>query len=761
MAGAGRMVNIATRVPGGMWARALLLAVVLLVALAGTSRAAPAAPPAAPAPALAAEERTRIEALIGTLESEEQRARLIGQLRLLLRAQGEPPAQDGLGGAGRVVFGAIADDIAGRIDRILAGVRPLAIAELLHRWVETAVTDPTERARLLAFFGKLAAALLAGAVAEALARAALRRPLDRLVLGGRGGAGSRLLRFAAAAILVALPLAAFALAASIAGSVLSARPLETVAATTIVIGYVVARFVNGVSALAFAPGDERPPLLPLEPENAAYVHVWVGRFTAIGVHGVAILAALQSLGMPLPVHDLLLRILGFALVLLATVVVLQSRETVADWIAAGRRTGDDAAPAARLLDTIRGYVAGFWHVLALAYLLMGYGVWALAVDGGAAFLLRGTLATVASVLAARLVSAWQHRGLAKLFRISGDLALRMPTLEARANRYMPVLRLALDVVIAVVAGSVILQAWGLRGFAWLTTEVGRLFIGKLASIAIVVATAAIVWELASALIERRLRRLDGEGDRGPHGQRLRTFLPLLRNAAFVVIAGVAALSILSEIGVNVAPLLAGAGVLGIAIGFGAQTLVKDVITGLFILFEDTVNVGDVVDLDGGHSGTVESLSIRSIRLRDVTGAQHTVPFSQVGTIKNMTKDFGFYVFDLSVAYETDVQRVVAVLRETDAAARAEPGVAADVLEPLEIFGLDRFGDFALVVRARVKTRPGKQWRIGRIYNERIKAAFDRAGIEIPYPHRVEIQKRIDPPRPPEPPEPPEGPSVRG
>jgi len=466
--------------------------------------------------------------------------------------------------------------------------------------------------------------------------------------------------------------------------------------------------------------------------------------------------------MPRNVHDLLLRGLGLVLVLLAVVVVLQSREAVASWIGAEARATDGGAPrASRLLDLIRGYAAGLWHVLAIGYLVMGYAVWALAVDGGGAFLLRGTLATVAAVVAARLASGWQHRGLAKLFRISADLAARMPTLEARANRYLPVLRLAFDVAIAVVALSAVLEAWGLRGFAWLTTDIGRLFVGKLASIAVMVAMAALVWELASALIERRLRRLDMDENSGPHGQRLRTFLPLLRNATFVVVAGVAVLSILSELGVNVAPLLAGAGVVGIAIGFGAQTLVKDVITGLFILFEDTVNVGDVVDLDGGHSGTVESLSIRSIRLRDVTGAQHTVPFSQVGTIKNMTKDFGFYVFDLSVAYETELQRVVAVLRAVDVAARSEAEIAADVLEPIEVLGLDRFGDFALVVRARVKTRPGRQWRIGRIYNARIKAAFDAAGIEIPYPHRVEIQKRVDPPRPPEPPEPPEGLPARG
>ena len=742
--------------------RAFLLAALLLTALAAPVAVTAAAPQSSTG--LAVAERAQVEALIATLEDETQRTRLVEQLRLLLKAQGEAPTADGLGGVGRLFFGAIADDLAGRIDRILAALRPMAIAEAMHVWLDRIASDPAERDRLLGFLGKLAAALVAGAVAEMLARAALRRPLDRLATGGPAGAGARLLRFTGAAMLTALPLAAFAMAAAIAGSAMSARPLETVAATTIVIGYAIARFANGVSALAFAPGGDRRPLLGLDPESGAYIHVWVGRFTAIGVYGVALLAALQPLGMPRSVHDLMLRVLGLVLVLLAAVVVLQSREAVASWIGAERRGPDGGAGsprASRLLDAIRGYAAGLWHILAIGYLVMGYAVWALAVDGGGAFLLRGTLASVAAVVAARLASGWQHRGLAKLFRISADLAARMPTLEARANRYLPVLRLFFDSVIAVIALSVVLEAWGLRGFAWLTTDIGRLFVGKLASIAIVVATAAIVWELASALIERRLRRLDMEVDRGPHGQRLRTFLPLLRNATFVVVAGVAVLSILSELGVNVAPLLAGAGVVGLAIGFGAQTLVKDVITGLFILFEDTVNVGDVVDLDGGHAGTVESLSIRSIRLRDVTGAQHTVPFSQVGTIKNMTKDFGFYVFDLSVAYETELQRVVAVLRAVDADARADPAIAADVLEPLEVFGLERFGDFALVVRARVKTRPGRQWRIGRIYNERIKDAFDRAGIEIPYPHRVEIQKRIDPPRPPEPPEPPEGVPARG
>ncbi|MFM8990049.1 MAG: mechanosensitive ion channel family protein, partial [Alphaproteobacteria bacterium] len=451
------------------------------------------------------------------------------------------------------------------------------------------------------------------------------------------------------------------------------------------------------------------------------------------------------------------------LAVLAVVLVLQNRDAVAAWIdRRGEAPGDEGDAPARMLAIVRAFLAGTWHVLAIAYLLLGYVVWALEIRDGARFLAQATFSTIAVLVAAKLASAAQRRGLARLFRgAAGGPSL----LAARAGRYRSVLSGLADMAIVLFAVSAILSAWGLRGFYWLSTDAGAALTGRLASLASVVVIAVLAWEVASALIERRLRQLDAVAASStpgaPRSQRLRTFLPLMRNAIFVVIVAIAGLSVLSEVGVNVAPLLAGAGVIGVAIGFGSQTLVKDIITGLFILFEDTVNVGDVVDLDGGHAGTVESLSMRSIRLRDVSGAQHTIPFSQVGTIKNMTKDFAFYVFDLSVAYATDMQKVVGALRAVDAAARAEPDIASDVLEPIEILGLDRFGDFALVVRARIKTRPGRQWRIGRIYNERIKLAFDGAGIEIPYPHRVEIQKRIDPPRPAEAPEAPEGAAPRG
>jgi small conductance mechanosensitive channel len=241
-----------------------------------------------------------------------------------------------------------------------------------------------------------------------------------------------------------------------------------------------------------------------------------------------------------------------------------------------------------------------------------------------------------------------------------------------------------------------------------------------------------VWELVSGGIERYLAATGADGQTVERSARARTLLPLARNVLFIVLVVMVGLIVLAELGVNIAPLLAGAGVVGIAIGFGAQSLVKDVITGAFILFEDTIAVGDLVRLDA-HAGTVEALSIRAIRLRDGTGALHTVPFSAVGTVVNMSRDFAYAVFEIGVSYDSDTDHVVAVMQDVgdDLAADAEYG--SDMIEPLEVWGIERFEASAVVIKARCKTRPMKQWRISREYNRRLKKRFETEGIEIPLP----------------------------
>jgi small-conductance mechanosensitive channel len=195
-----------------------------------------------------------------------------------------------------------------------------------------------------------------------------------------------------------------------------------------------------------------------------------------------------------------------------------------------------------------------------------------------------------------------------------------------------------------------------------------------------------------------------------------------------------ALNVLTEIGVNVAPLIAGAGVIGLAVGFGSQTLVRDVITGAFLLFEDAMAVGDVVQV-GGLSGVVEQLSIRSIKLRAQDGSVHIIPFSAVTTVTNMTRDFGFAVLDVSVGYGEETDRVSDVLREIATEVRADAKFGAVIRDDIEILGVERLADSGVLIRARIKTDPGARWMVGREFNRRIKQRFDKLGIEIPYPHQ--------------------------
>jgi moderate conductance mechanosensitive channel len=722
------------------------------IALPQTTTGATPAATTTPA-AVSAEERARVEALIAQLENEQQRKHLVEQLRLLLRVQDPAPATNGgaLGDLGRLFFGAIAGDLTGRLEQMLASVRPIAVTERLGEWTSRLVRDPAERDRLFEFVWKLFVIIGAGIVAEYAARMMLRGVTRRLAARPAIGLVARVLRMVLGLGLILLPLVAFVVVATFVGPQLAARPLTALAVSHVVSAYLLVRLINGVASMLLASDGEVAVLLRLNPETAAYLNVWVSRFAVIGIYGVYALEAARPLGMPYIVYDSLLRILGLALVVLAAIVILQNREPVARSIDTPPR--DDPSTVgvdesrregmSRVVAKIRGSLAAVWHVIAIAYLVLGYLVWAFEIAGGGAFLLRATLLTLGALAIGKLASSLQHRAVSRLFSVSQEIAVRHPLVEVRANRYLSVLRGLVDLVIFVVAMSAILEAWGLRGFSWITTDIGRATTTRLVALGFFVGGAILAWEVSSAVIEHRLRSLDGPTGYGPRSQRLRTFLPLLRNVIFIFIVTIAGLLILSELGVNIAPLLAGAGVVGLAIGLGSQTLVKDVISGLFILFEDTVNVGDVVELDG-RAGVVEAISIRSIRLRDATGAVHTVPFSNVSTVKNMTKDFAWYVFDLSVSYGSDLAQVMEVLKRVDEEARKDPELGRDIVEPIAIDGLDRFADSALVVRARVKTWPGKQWRVGRSYNQRIKEAFDAAGIEIPYPHQVEIVRRVEP-----------------
>lgn len=279
---------------------------------------------------------------------------------------------------------------------------------------------------------------------------------------------------------------------------------------------------------------------------------------------------------------------------------------------------------------------------------------------------------------------------------------------------------------------VALRRWGGSAAHWLSQGIGPRVIGAVISITSALALAVVVWRLVSGAINRYLTAQGRDGAAIERSRRMRTLLPLLRLVVRIVLAVLVGLTILSELGVNIAPLLAGAGVVGIAIGFGAQRLVQDVITGIFILVEDTISLGDSVSI-GGFSGTVEAMSIRALNLRDIKGHLHTVPFSSVGSVTNMSKGFGQALFDVDVAYHEDVDRVIEVLQMLGADFRADPAWAGTLLDPIEVLGLERFDASSVVIRARLRTRAGDQWAVTREFNRRIKRRFDELGIDIPFP----------------------------
>ncbi len=216
-------------------------------------------------------------------------------------------------------------------------------------------------------------------------------------------------------------------------------------------------------------------------------------------------------------------------------------------------------------------------------------------------------------------------------------------------------------------------------------------------------------------------------------KRADTLSSIVRYILSIGILIVATVMILGELGIEIGPILAAAGILGLAIGFGAQNLVQDIISGFFILLEDQIRVGDVVEI-AGKGGLVEKITLRMIVLRDLAGNVHFVRNGQINLITNMTKEYSRYVFDIGVAYREDVDKVIEVIQQVDEGLRGDPEFKDDILEPIEILGLDQFANSAVIIKARTKTKPIKQWRIGREFNRRLKKIFDEKNIEIPFPH---------------------------
>ena len=490
-------------------------------------------------------------------------------------------------------------------------------------------------------------------------------------------------------------------------------------------------FINGialvtgigvVARVVLAPQAELLRPIPLASRTTAYLYVWIMRIATVGVLGFIISKMVthpQNFDQRLAVDIVFAAIISG----MVSIVILQSKEQFSSFI---RGLG---------VGGIRNRIADIWHVLALIYVFVVFCVFSSGAQNGFIYLITATLITIFAVLGGLLLSFLFGRAIERIFRIEPSINEKFPGLKDRSNLYRPVMRRIVDVFIGICVLLICLSGWQINLHETIPPEIGAKIVKGSGTILFVLILCVIGWEFASSAISKALAENSGEDARKKVGSRSKTLLPLLRKAILIALIVFGGLIILAELGVDIAPLLAGAGVLGLAVGFGSQALVRDIITGLFILIEDTIAVGDVVTV-GGHTGVVEDLSIRTIKLRDVGGTVHTVPFGDVTTVENLTKDYSFALLDIGVAYREDTDVVSKILEEVSADLQTDEVWGRRIIEPIQVMGVHELADSAVIIRSRIKTQPIMQWGVKREFFRRMKKRFDAEGIEMPFPHRT-------------------------
>ena len=351
-----------------------------------------------------------------------------------------------------------------------------------------------------------------------------------------------------------------------------------------------------------------------------------------------------------------------------------------------------------------------------------------------------TIVAMTGVLALMWFALWlATRAIRRMaLRLEEEDREHLEEIERWAQQLTRFVRRSIEVVAGVAAVLILLRGLGLRGIRRLEWEqVADWWLGPGLRILLVLGGAFVLSRLLHLLLARLpLFVAPREGPLAEvleREKRANTLTRTLRMLTTVVVMSVAVLIVLRELGVDITPILTGAGIAGLAVGFGAQNLVRDIISGFFLIMENQVRVGDVAIING-KGGLVEALRLRTIQLRGLDGTVHVFPNGAITEVSNLTKDFSYYVIDVGVAYKENVDRVMEVLRAVGDELQRDAAYAERILAPLEILGVDSFADSAVVIRIRIKTIPLQQWNVGRELRRRIKNTFDAQGIEIPYPH---------------------------
>jgi small-conductance mechanosensitive channel len=475
--------------------------------------------------------------------------------------------------------------------------------------------------------------------------------------------------------------------------------------------------------LVLAPRHHGLRFLPVGDENAAYWSFWAARLISLVGYTFMFVAPMLNSVVSRAAGGAVQILVMATAVTIAIIIVLQNKQDVRNWLAAisERRNHDGLG---RLLAAFGQH----WHVLAIAYLVALLVVWFANPDTALPFMLGATIQSLIAIGIGSLVVGFIGRFVSAGLSLPDDVRQRLPLLESRLRAFVPGVMSVVRWVVIVGVIVAIGQAWALFDFVgWIGSDEGLAVAGSVVSAALIVLVAIVLHVVVASWVEYRLNTKVG---RVPTS-REKTLLNLFKNAFTVALAIFALMLALAQIGVNIAPLLAGAGVVGLAIGFGAQKLVQDIITGIFIQFENVMNEGDAVEV-AGRSGTVEKLTIRSVTIRDMSGTIHLIPFSSVDQVSNMVRGFSFYVAEVEVAYDSDIEAVKQTMRDAFEVVLASEH-ANVILDDLDPPVLVAFTQTSMKLRARIKTLAGKQWGAGRLYSETVWRLFAERDIRKPTP----------------------------
>ncbi|WP_163264538.1 mechanosensitive ion channel domain-containing protein [Chelativorans alearense] len=461
----------------------------------------------------------------------------------------------------------------------------------------------------------------------------------------------------------------------------------------------------------------------IDDTTAAYWYFWLSRLVSAIGYTLFFVAPLLAANVSSSAAEAVRIFVLFCALAMAWVIILQNRDAVRARLGRYVERGE-AEPLVRILSG----VATFWHIVAIGYLTLIFVLWLANREAALPFVLLATVQSLIAMAIGVALSVVVVRVATGGMHLPADIKARLPLLEQRLNAFVPnVLRVIRGLVMVTVVLA-IAQIWRLADFiGWLSSEFGQRVVTSVIAAFLILLAGGLVHLAVQSWVEYRLNPTYG---RMP-SPRERTLLGLFRNAFTIVFSVVILLLVLTQLGVNVGPLLAGAGIIGLAVGFGSQKLVQDVINGAFIQFENAMNEGDMVTV-GGITGVVERLTIRSVSLRTVDGAYHLIPFSSVESVSNFMRNFSYHVAAIGVSYGANISNVKRAMRDAFERLK-ETEFGEHIIDDLEMHGVTEFADSAVVVRARIKTKPGQQWTLGRAYNEILKEVFDERGIEIPFP----------------------------